>query len=278
MKSYEVSARTIEEAISNGLEQLGVSISDVTVDILEEGSKGLFGLFGSRPAKVRLTLKEDDEEESVKETKEIFENTLSEQPAPEKAKPAPQPKPAAPKAERKPAEDAAPNPDKAETPAPRPRKPREKKENRQPDAQPAKEAAPAREIVPAEQADRATPAGRAQEFLQQLTELMGVKVSVAVATDDEGNVRVNMDGDTLGILIGRRGETLDAIQQLTNYAVNTGSDKRIRIQMDAENYRAKREDTLIRLANRMANRAVKTGRNDMPVDDVLINSMTVETI
>lgn len=58
MKSHEVSARTIEEAISQGLEQLGASISDVTVDILEEGSKGLFGLFGSRPAKVRLTLKE----------------------------------------------------------------------------------------------------------------------------------------------------------------------------------------------------------------------------
>ena len=60
MKDYEVSARTIEEAISQGLEHLGVSISDVTVDVIEEGSKGLFGLFGSRPAKVRLTLKEDD--------------------------------------------------------------------------------------------------------------------------------------------------------------------------------------------------------------------------
>ena len=56
MKEYEVSARTIEEAISQGLEHLGVSISDVTVDVLEEGSKGLFGLFGSRPAKVRLTM------------------------------------------------------------------------------------------------------------------------------------------------------------------------------------------------------------------------------
>lgn len=260
MKSYEVSARTIEEAISNGLEQLGVSISDVTVDILEEGSKGLFGLFGSRPAKVRLTLKEDDEEESVKETKEIFENTLSEQPAPEKAKPAPQPKPAAPKAERKPAEDVALNPDKAETPAPRPRKPREKKENRQPDAQPAKEAAPAREIVPAEQADRATPAGRAQEFLQQLTELMGVKVSVAVATDDEGNVRVNMDGDTLGILIGRRGETLDALQYLTSLQVNKGRNEYTRVTLDTEGYRAKREEALVRLANRMANRCQKSGR------------------
>ena len=63
MKDYEVSARTIEEAISQGLEHLGVSISDVTVDVIEEGSKGLFGLFGSRPAKVRLTLKDDEQAE-----------------------------------------------------------------------------------------------------------------------------------------------------------------------------------------------------------------------
>ena len=60
MKSYESSAKTIEEAISAGLEKLGASISDVTIDVLEEGSKGLFGLFGSRQAKVRLTLKEEE--------------------------------------------------------------------------------------------------------------------------------------------------------------------------------------------------------------------------
>ena len=62
MKTYESSARTMEEAISAGLEALGVSISDVTVDIIDEGSKGLFGLFGSRLAKVRLTVKEQEED------------------------------------------------------------------------------------------------------------------------------------------------------------------------------------------------------------------------
>ena len=85
MKSYEVSARTIEEAISNGLEHLGVSLSEVTVDILEEGSKGLFGLFGSRPAKVRLTVKEEEAEESMAHA--LFEGTLDEEkPAPKKEK------------------------------------------------------------------------------------------------------------------------------------------------------------------------------------------------
>ena len=245
MKNYEVSARTIEEAISNGLEHLGVSISDVTVDILEEGSKGLFGLFGSRPAKVRLTLKEEAAEESMAHA--LFEGTLDEEkPA---AKPAAEKKPA-PKQE-KPAEEKTEEV-KAEKPAPKARKPREPKE--------VKEVKEPKEIVPAEQADRATAAGRAQEFLQNLTQLMGVNVSVAVATDEEGNVRVNMEGDTLGILIGRRGETLDALQYLTSLQVNKGQNGYTRVTLDTEGYRAKREEALIRLANRMANRCVKTGR------------------
>ena len=269
MKSQEVSAKTIEEAISLGLEQLGASISDVTVDILEEGSKGLFGLFGSRPAKVRLTLKEEESEDSL--ARDIFAGTLEEKPAPKPApKAAPQPKqekpaqpavkPQAPKApkpvlmeEAPKAEQPAPEKqEKAEKPAPKPRKPREPKE--------AREVKEPKEIVPAEQADRATAAGRAQEFLQQLTELMGVHVSVAVATDEEGNVRVNMEGDTLGILIGRRGETLDALQYLTSLLVNKGQNNYTRVTLDTEGYRAKREEALVRLANRMANRCQKTGR------------------
>jgi len=263
MKSYEFTARTTEEAISAGLEKLGVSISDVTVDIVEEGSKGLFGLFGSRPAKVRLTLNEEESVENVAHA--MFEGMLDEEKpaakpakAPVKAeKPAPKAeKPAAPKAPKaeKPAaekkqEASAEKAEKAEKPAPKPRKPKEPK--------PAPEA---KEIVPAPQADRATAAGRAQEFLQELTKLMGVNVSVAVDTDEEGNVKVNMEGDTLGILIGRRGETLDALQYLTSLQVNKGQNDYTRVTLDTEGYRAKREEALIRLANRMANRAQKTGR------------------
>lgn len=275
MKSQEVSAKTIEEAISLGLEQLGASISDVTVDILEEGSKGLFGLFGSRPAKVRLTLKEEEPEDSL--ARDIFAGTLEEKPAPKpvpKAAPQPKPekpaqpavKPQAPKGPKPVLTEDAPKAEqpepkqqeKAEKPAPKPRKPREPKAPREPKE--AREVKEPKEIVPAEQADRATAAGRAQEFLQQLTELMGVHVSVAVATDEEGNVRVNMDGDTLGILIGRRGETLDALQYLTSLLVNKGQNNYTRVTLDTEGYRAKREEALVRLANRMANRCQKTGR------------------
>ena len=266
MRDYEVSARTIEEAISQGLEHLGVSISDVTVDVLEEGSKGLFGLFGSRPAKVRLTLKEEEKSEEDM-ARSILADALKEEAPKANAE---KPVKAAVQPEKK--EEAAPEDkaEKAEKPAkqaPKAKKPRENKEAKEPKEQKEpkapkapKEAKVAKEIVPAEQADRATAAGKAQEFLQDLTKLMGVNVSVAVATDEEGNVRVNMDGDTLGILIGRRGETLDALQYLTSLQVNKGQNNYTRVTLDTEGYRAKREEALVRLANRMANRAQKTGR------------------
>ena len=111
-----------------------------------------------------------------------------------------------------------------------------------------------------EPADPATAAGKAQLFLKEVTRLMDVDVTVDAATDAEGNVRVDMHGDTLGILIGRRGETLDALQYLTSLHVNRGQADYTRITIDTENYRAKREEALTRLANRMANRAIKTGR------------------
>ena len=273
MRMIETSAKTVEEAVTAGLEQLGVSISDVDVYVVEEGSKGLFGLFGSRQAKVRLTVKEEEED---------ILDLLAEPKKPARA-------PKAPKAE-KPAEPKQPKekPAKAEKPA-EPKQPKEKApkapkaekpaEPKQPKEKPAKTEkpkaekkllppkAPARPLekpvvtmIPAEEVVADSAAGKARDFLKELTTLMGVEVDVAVGNDAEGNVFVNMTGDTLGILIGRRGETLDALQYLTSLKVNRGQEGYTRVTLDTENYRAKREDTLIRLANRMANRAVKTGR------------------
>ena len=82
-----------------------------------------------------------------------------------------------------------------------------------------------------------------------------------VYLSEEGHYKVILEGDHLGQLIGRRGETLDAIQQLTNYAVNHGADRRIRIHVDAENYRAKREQTLEALAHKVAGKVVRLRRN-----------------
>ena len=286
MKTYESSAKTIEEAISAGLEKLGVSISDVTIDVLEEGSKGLFGLFGSRQAKVRLTLKETEADplEALTAAKPA-RSAAPAKPAAPKAPEAPKPvKPAAPKTEAPkaaPVKPAAPKTEapKAEAPkaeaskakpAPRKEAPKPAKTDapkaEAPKAKPAPKAPvqpiekPVVTMIPADQVVEDSAPGRALAFLRELTHLMGVEVSIEVGTDAEGNVFANMTGDTLGILIGRRGETLDALQYLTSLKVNRGQEGYTRVTLDTENYRAKREEALMRLANRMANRAIKTGR------------------
>ena len=329
MRSVEKTAKTYEEALQAGLQELNASITDVDVLTLEEGSKGLFGLFGSRPYKVRVTLKSaaddgDDELDVMsllqgekKQPKPEPRPEKKPQPKPEKK---PEPKPAEPEAAA-PAEEAAPaekpaerkagrrpepvrrvNPDrKPETAAPaeteepeteeteetaeragdrpakrrrhrggRGRKPAAAREEGEAEERPAKPLPPKPAAQPlekpevtmidAEALDPESPAGRARDFLQELTHLMGVDVTIDMGTDAEGNVYGYMNGDTLGILIGRRGETLDALQYLTSLRVNRGRESYTRVTLDTENYRAKREDTLIRLANRKANHAVKTGR------------------
>ncbi|QTE72601.1 protein jag [Clostridiales bacterium FE2011] len=258
MKQYEFSARTQDEAVEMGLQELGVSIADVDIQVVEEGSKGLFGLFGSRPVKVRLTLKDAEEDpladllEDKKPAKPQIEPEKKQEKKPEK------------KAEKKPVEKKAeekklaPEKKKAEKKA----EPAEKKEQEKPavkaEIRPMEK--PEVTMIAAEELTDDSPAGTAHAFLAELTKLMGVDVTIDMGTDAEGNVYGYINGDTLGILIGRRGETLDAVQYLTSLKVNRGREGYTRVTLDTENYRAKREDTLIRLANRMANRALRTGR------------------
>lgn len=234
MKTYEYQARTVEEAIDAGLEQLGVTIGDVNVVVLEEGSKGLFGLFGSRLAKVRLELKQ--EENLAEDARRVFQDSLS---------------------------DASQASTQKEKPAPK-AAPKKKEQAKQHKEAPAKQAqaAPKQEssVTPAEVKDVTSPEGKAQSFLMDVTRLMGVEVEVHASLDEEGNVRIVFEGDSRGILIGRRGDTLDALQYLTSLYVNKGQENYTRVTLDSEGYRARREEALIRLAHRMANRARKTGR------------------
>ena len=251
MRSVESSAKTMEEAISLGLEKLEASIADVTIDIVEEGTKGFLGI-GSKPFVVRLTVREEEEAAGDVLGDAHLEDAMKE------------------KAEKKPARKKQPKAEKTETaekteqPKTEKKESKPKAEKKQPKAEEVKEepaAEQAADAVPETvMCDPATPEGKAQEFLIGLTTRMGVNVSVNARQDEEGNVRVDMFGDTLGILIGRRGETLDALQYLTSLYVNRGQEGYTRVTLDTENYRAKREEALRRLANRMANRAIKTGR------------------
>lgn len=100
-----------------------------------------------------------------------------------------------------------------------------------------------------------------EAFLRGLLERMGVKAEIEITDRENGGLLVNLSGPGMGAVIGRRGETLDAIQHLTNYAVNRGSDKRCHISVDAESYRAKREESLVHLAEKMAAKVVKYKRS-----------------
>ena len=317
MRSQEFTGKTTQEAIDAGLAALGVTISDVHVDVIQEGAKGLFGLFGSKPACVRLTVMEEEKEDDHGLGDLLSSFSLNEprkKPAQKPAAPKPEKKPEAKKpAEKKPevkaevrseakAEvktEAAPKAEakaeakpevkaevkaeakpesktetKAETAPKQPKPPREKKPRAPKAEKPAKaeKQAEPREYAPMVPAKtfspteppvmhpEDTPAGRAQRFLMDVTSLMNVKVDVYVDDTAEDGLYIHMIGDTLGILIGRRGETLDALQYLTSLQVNKGREGYIRVTLDTENYRAKREDSLRRLAQRMANRAQKTGR------------------
>ncbi|MFQ9806753.1 MAG: RNA-binding cell elongation regulator Jag/EloR [Christensenellales bacterium] len=307
MKIKEFTGKTTKEAIDNGLAELGVTIADVHVDVLQEGAKGLFGLFGSKPACVRLTVMDDEREDDHGLSDLLGSFSLSDQkkksaakpaaPKPAPAKPAapkaeapkpvsqpeapktapakaevkPEVKPAAPKAEAKP-EISQEKPKAEAVPEKKPEALKPLRERKPRPPRPAREEGEKRDFEPMVPAEtfapteppvihpEDTPAGRAQKFLMDVTDRMGVKVDVYVDESKADNLSIHMIGDTLGILIGRRGETLDALQYLTSLQVNKGREGYIRVTLDTENYRAKREDSLRRLAQRMANRAVKTGR------------------
>ena len=137
------------------------------------------------------------------------------------------------------------------------------------DEEPVKEAKPvkaaakaaAAQEVPAVPADEPAEYAQIRQFLTGLLDRMGVKAQMEFSPRDNGGVNVSLSGSGMGAIIGRRGETLDAIQHLTNYVVNRGSEKHMHISVDAECYRSKREESLTRLAEKMAEKAIKYKRS-----------------
>jgi len=165
MKVLESTGRTVDDAIKNALDELNISRDKVEIEVIDPGSKGLFGLLGSKVAKVRVTVKKDY----------CF---------------------------------------------------------------------------------------IAKSFLRDVLDAMGIKAEIKV--EEEGNnIKITMRGPNMGILIGHRGETLDSLQYLTSLVVNkdNGGDEYRRVVLDTENYRKRREETLIRLANKLAAKVRTTNRN-----------------
>ena len=243
-KFITATGKTIDLAIEAALRELKMDRDSVSVEVLENPRSGFLGI-GAAPAKVKVTYEVPDEE--VRPAPALSSATRSQ---PKKAEsrmdvkplnPINPPKPKAePKAETaRPAEKARPV-----------EKPQEKREKRQPKVQKTYEPA-----APGSKEERI------ETFIKGLLEHMGSDAVPHAYLGENDTYQVDLVGDDLGFLIGRRGETLDAIQHLTNYAINRDSSKRTRINVDAENYRRKREESLRRLAIKVAGKVVKYRRS-----------------
>lgn len=196
----EKTGKSVDEAFKAAVAELGVSENDVTMEIIEEPTKKLFGLFGSTPAKVRVSLKNNSEEKQVAAFAAV--------------------------------------------------------------AATVSEAVEEKAVTPVSDDGRAA-IERGKVFLDNIFKHMGLEVQM-VCNDTENGVKINLVGETLGILIGKHGQTLDALQYLTNLAANRGIvENKVRIIIDIEDYRERREETLVNLANRLAEKARRTGRKIM---------------
>ncbi|HOR85369.1 MAG TPA: RNA-binding cell elongation regulator Jag/EloR [Bacillota bacterium] len=183
----EKTAKSIEEAVQAAIAELGTEKENVNIEVLEQPAKGIFGIIGSKLAKVRVTLKEEKAAAKVKE-------------------------------------------DKAEN-----------KDIRITDFTLEKE--------------------KARKFLRDVLEAMEIKAEIRIKDKDE-NLLINLSGPRIGAIIGRRGQTLDSLQYLVSLVVNKDKerDRFVKVILDTEDYRKKREETLQRLARRLADRVQKTGK------------------
>lgn len=269
MKTVRVTGKTVEEAVAEGLSQLGISREAAIVHVVEEPSGGLFGLLRRKQAVVdvscmdgesadRAFLDELAQEGREAAAKAIAENAAAVQAAPEEA-PAPEaPAAEAPQAEEAPAAEAETEAAPAEEPAPE----AAEEEAAAPAEEETETAAPRRSEAPFSQEEQNATAEEAKKFLAGVFKGMGLEVAMEKMTNEE-RILLNLRGKGLGILIGKHGQTLNALQYLTNLAAGRLYHHRYFVVLDVENYRARREQTLTALARRLADKAKRTG---LPVE------------
>lgn len=233
MKKVTASGKTIEAAVNSGLAELGTTIDRVKVNVLQHPTRGLFGLFGARPARVELVLIEEPEAETF----------------------------AAPEAEP-PAEEAADEDAVVSTDA-----------DGSGDGEPyffddGEDSETEEGDVRSEPGNIDEAAEAAERFLREVAEAMGVTVEIRRNMTRDGLLLSMSGGDDMGLIIGRRGQTLDALQYLANIVASRRTRGRVRILLDAENFRERRRKTLEELSERLARRVVKTGK------EVVLEPMT----
>ena len=247
-KTLIASGKTIELAIESALTQLGLDRDSVSVMVLQQAKAGFLG-FGAQPAKVQVTYEAPD---PIPEAPKVALSSASRsKPKAKPLAPKAEPKAEAPKAEAKPEPkvEKKPEPKKEAPKAEKPKAPKAPKAEKAPKA--VKEYAAA---------EPGSVEEKIETFLKGLLEHMGSQAVPHAWKENENTYMVELVGDDLGYLIGRRGDTLDALQHLANYTINRGIEGHIRINVDAEAYRQKREDSLRRYATKKAQQVLKAHR------------------
>ena len=265
-KTIVATGKTIDLAIESALTQLGLDRDSVSVLVLQQAKAGFLG-FGAQPAKVQVTYEAPDPVVVPEKPKSALGSASRSKP---KAKPVVEKKPEPPKAPEAPKPAEAPKaekkPEPVKTEAPRSEthkaeKPRKEKKNDAPKAprEPKEPKAPKapRVYTPAEPGSTEE---KIEVFIKGLLEHMGSQAIPHTFKENDNTYFVELVGDDLGYLIGRRGDTLDAIQHLANYTINRDVEGHIRINVDAESYREKREDSLRRYARKKAQQVLKARR------------------
>ena len=269
MEDYiQFSAKTKSEAITKACIELGVSSDQLEIQVISEGSNGFFGI-GSKPAVIKVSKVEPvSEEEEMKEIVETVkldsikeEKTFKEEiSAMEERKPEPV-KVAAPKKEAREQKASLPKQEKARQLKPAKERPTREKQPREPKQaaeKPVKAGKPIEIIT--DPAEIKEVEERARVFLHDVFASMNlgeVEITSEYNTTD-GSLEVDFEGQDMGILIGKRGQTLDSLQYLTSLVVNKGKSNYIRVKLDTEDYRKRRKETLENLARGIAYKVKKT--------------------
>ena len=265
-KFFEATGENRDAAIANALRQLGLDRDDVSVEVLDNGKKGIFGI-GATPARVRVTYEAPDVAEKKPEPK----------PAPKAEKPAVKPQKLSitdeddtPRLVKAAPADFVPEKLEVERPrrersdrARRERSDRPRRERRPREERPITPSVPKeRELIPVSEECMKKAEELATSFIFGLMEKMGVEGQVTVLPQVEcDQLRLELSGPDMGPIIGRRGDTLDAIQYLGSLVLNNALDEHVRLSVDTENYREKRSESLERLARKMAMKVVKSHRS-----------------
>ncbi len=259
MEYIEVTGKSVDEAITNACLKLETSSDNIEYEVIDKGSNGLFGIFNSKPAKIKARVKsgvdsvdeqfkefEKKEKEAVRETVEAKEETSKKEITKKEFNSEKEVK----------NEKTAAKEIKAENPV----KNEENTQDNLDNTEASKEAAA--KVEPKAVLSNEEIESRIKTFLNDMFEAMDIPVEVKITFDTEDEcVNVELLGDNMGLLIGKRGQTLDSIQYLTSLVVNKGKEKYVRIKVDTENYRQRRKDTLESLAKNIAYKVKRSRRS-----------------